>query len=658
MSLYNQQELDAQIQAAASPIEQVDIINEWAYSLRLSNPTLTGELAQRAREMATRQHYTAGVARAWRNIGISNATLGNLEQSLSDFQNAWALYNELEDKEGLAMVTGNIGSIYQQLGQPDKALEWQFRSLELAEDLGLKQWVSNTLGNIGNIYTSLHQYEIATKFYEDAIKLKQELNDLSGLAIVYGAYGTIHEYQSSHQTALEYQQKSLEYARQTGDKMLIGYPLLYIGSIQKNLGQYGTALRSLFEALAIFEEIGNRRALASTFVHLALLYLEMGQLEDAEEHVNRAIDIARDISSRNLECDGLRCLAQVAEKKGDFRKAFEQHKLYTQLHLEILDLSNKQILENLRIRYNFENAEKEKEIHRLKNIELVQANLAIQTQKEILESMVKELQANTQLLNQQTKDLLISLQYARKIQESIFPDESQIRTVFPNSFIWEKPKQIVFGDFCWIAEKNGLLLAAAADCTGHGVPAAILSIIGYFLLNEIVLSKGITEPAKILNQLHSGMRQILRQSNPTNNSEQSRDGMDIALCCIDTQMKEIQFAGAYNSLFISKRGQVEEIKADKLSVGGDQKEVFRIFTNHRLPYFGGETLYLCTDGFMNQFGGNEQKRFQSKRMKELFTKYRAYDMTEQAALFEKEFNEWKGTNEQTDDVLILGIRLN
>ncbi|MCS7073195.1 MAG: serine/threonine-protein phosphatase, partial [Bacteroidia bacterium] len=193
------------------------------------------------------------------------------------------------------------------------------------------------------------------------------------------------------------------------------------------------------------------------------------------------------------------------------------------------------------------------------------------------------------------------------------------------------------------------------DATGYSVPGAMLSIMGNHLLNDIVNQKEISEPAKILTQLHYSVRSTLHQSHE--GELDSRDGMEICLVAIQPIAKELQFAGAYLPLYILRRNIVEEIKADRLAIGGIQPEKYRIFTNKRQPLATGDTIFLLTDGLTNQIGGDWGKRFTTKRLKECLSKLGNMEETEQITKLKKEFYAWKNDHEQTDDLLVIGIKI-
>lgn len=275
---------------------------------------------------------------------------------------------------------------------------------------------------------------------------------------------------------------------------------------------------------------------------------------------------------------------------------------------------------------------------------------AIKRENKILEEKVEE---RTQELAQKNKDITSSIQYAKRIQLAILPPLEQIFKHFPESFILYKPKDIVSGDFYWFGVKNGKKIIAAVDCTGHGVPGAFMSMIGHNLLNQIISENGITQPDEILNALHRGVQAALKQGT---NVVDTSDGMDVAICCIDMKTNELQYAGAYRPLFIVNGTKFEKIEADKNPIGGSQLDAERKFTAHTVKINKGDTFYMASDGYADQFGGEKGKKFMVKRFNELLLAMQSQSMEEQCQTLDKTFENWRGSYQQIDDILVIGLR--
>jgi serine phosphatase RsbU (regulator of sigma subunit) len=261
-----------------------------------------------------------------------------------------------------------------------------------------------------------------------------------------------------------------------------------------------------------------------------------------------------------------------------------------------------------------------------------------------------------QKIEAQHERIIASINYAQRIQQAILPATEDISIVFPRHFVLLKPKNIVSGDFYYFQEKNDLSFLAVADCTGHGVPGALMTMLGHEILNEIIQTKGITSPDLILNELHLQVRKSLKQKERQNN-----DGMDISIVVIDRANQELRFAGAKNSLVYLQGNQFFVLKGDREPIGGKQLEMQRIFTKQIVPIHPESpmTLYLFSDGIIDQFGGGEKKKFGSQRLRELLLKLAEMPMPEQKKWLDETIEQWRGeSNEkQTDDILVLGVRL-
>lgn len=280
---------------------------------------------------------------------------------------------------------------------------------------------------------------------------------------------------------------------------------------------------------------------------------------------------------------------------------------------------------------------------------------AIQDQRNILSAVNNSLQEAYLEIEEQKKHIEDSIHYARRIQMAILPPEDNVKELIPDSFILNMPKDIVSGDFYWLTKANDKIMVAAVDCTGHGVPGAFMSIVGFNQLNYIINTKGITRPSEVLNAMNQGVTKTLRQ---TRVSSAVRDGMDICLISIDKENQIIEYAGAYNPLYIfHNNNKFSKIEADKSPVGGYIGEKLISFKNHEYAYSKGDMIYLFSDGYADQFGGVEDTKFMLKRFKDLLQKIHNEPVEEQKLILYKTHKEWKGDGYQVDDILIIGIRL-
>ena len=290
----------------------------------------------------------------------------------------------------------------------------------------------------------------------------------------------------------------------------------------------------------------------------------------------------------------------------------------------------------------------------LSSIRAYNAIMTIESYRQNLEQKVIE---RTQTIELQKKKILDSISYAEKIQRSILPTEEIIQKYFPESFILFRPRDVVSGDFYWINSINkSTVMLAAADCTGHGVPGAFMSMIGNTLLNEIVATKQITNPAEVLTQLNFGIIEALTKHAGTEDAQ--TDGMDISICKINFEDNTLEIAMANHVLIIYNKGNIEIIMGNGDSIGG----IFSMrkapdFINHTITFESGMRIYMFSDGIIDQFSGYNNEKFNRKRLENIITKHANLSMQEQGRKIEQEFLDWKGEHAQLDDVLLLGIQL-
>ncbi|MGB0881737.1 MAG: SpoIIE family protein phosphatase [Vicingaceae bacterium] len=275
----------------------------------------------------------------------------------------------------------------------------------------------------------------------------------------------------------------------------------------------------------------------------------------------------------------------------------------------------------------------------------------IERTAEVVEKQ-KEVELQNEKISELYEEVTDSIKYAKGLQEAILPPQEFVERSMPDSFILYKPKDIVSGDFYWVEEKNDKVYFAAVDCTGHGVPGAFMSIVGYNALNEALRTND--DPASILDGLNKGISKTLH-----NNAMGSttKDGMDLALCCYDKKTKELQYAGAYNPLYLIRGGEVNQIKADKFAIGGYYEDPSKKYTNHTIQLEKDDYVYVFSDGYADQFGGPKGKKFMYKRFRDHLLALKGKEMDDQKIYLDKTLEDWKGPLEQIDDILVIGIHV-
>ncbi len=291
----------------------------------------------------------------------------------------------------------------------------------------------------------------------------------------------------------------------------------------------------------------------------------------------------------------------------------------------------------------------------------------LQEANHVVEKAFHEIEEKNQKLEAAYKDIRDSINYARRIQQAILPNINDVYKALTQSFVYYKPKDIVSGDFYFFSEKNKKIMLGVADCTGHGVPGAFMSMIGHDILNQIIMEKGITSPSDVLDHLEASIRSALKQDME---DSEIKDGMDIAIISMEsgargseknsTQLPTLlQYSGAFRNLYLLRKDgtEVEEVRADKNSIGGMITGEPKKFSNHQIYLNKGDSFYLFSDGYCDQFGGPGGKKFMSRQFQKLLFGMRHLSMKEQEEALDKTFREWRGDLEQVDDILVIGVRV-
>lgn len=269
-----------------------------------------------------------------------------------------------------------------------------------------------------------------------------------------------------------------------------------------------------------------------------------------------------------------------------------------------------------------------------------------------LHHALEELKITKKLVEEQHKSITDSINYASRIQDAIIPKYEDLKDKFADVFVYHEAKDIVSGDFPWLFENNQATYIAAVDCTGHGVPGAMMSLIGHLLLNDIARHESI-DPASLLSHLHWGVVKTLKQAV---DGKQTADGMDVAMCRIDRDRNEVQFSGAHRPLYHLTDGGLQIYSGDRFPIGGNQYKGKNAFTNHAIRVKAGDSIYFFSDGLTDQFGGTEGRKFGAQRVRDILSENAHLDMRGQHERLRAAFDDWKGSHKQIDDLLVIGIK--
>ncbi|MFN8239826.1 MAG: SpoIIE family protein phosphatase [Bacteroidales bacterium] len=283
-----------------------------------------------------------------------------------------------------------------------------------------------------------------------------------------------------------------------------------------------------------------------------------------------------------------------------------------------------------------------------------QLRVLVATRKKLREKeqALELMESKSAELEFKNKRITDSLVYAKRIQEALLPSEVYLKKWFPESFIFYKPKDIVSGDFYWIGRQGGKYFMVAADCTGHGVPGALMSMIGHDLLEKIVIGEGVSQPADILGRINKSLEETFTREK--NVGTIMRDGMDMGICSIDLKAKKIEYSGSFFPLYLIRDDHLMEFKGDKSTLGMAGPDFS--YTNNEIELQKNDTIYMFSDGYADQFGGEENKKFMYRRFRYLLVNIHKFPMADQKSILEENINTWMGNTSQIDDILVMGIR--
>ena len=650
-------------------------------ALKLSTVIVNG-----TKQSGVKQIAQKGKASAYNNIGVTYYNQGNFPEALNNQLVSLKIREEIGDQAGIASSYNNIGNVYYDQGNYPEALKNYFASLKLREAIGNKKDIATSYNNIGIVYDSQNNYPEALKNYFVALKIFEALGDPQGIAHSHNNIGVTYKEQGNYPEALKNYLASLKIREAIGDKDGIAYSYHNIGNIYCAQGNYPEALHDYFASLKIREAIGDKAGIATSYNNIGIIYTKQKKYKEAEEYLMKAKELSKEIGYIEYLRDSYSDLTNLDSAKGNFKGAYENYKLHI-LYRDSLDNeeTRKKTVQS-QMTYDFEKkeaatkSEQEKKdavaaaenkrqrlffwliaavamavaviaviifrslriTRKQKNIIELQKNEVLQ-QKEIVEQQKK-------IVEEHQKEIIDSITYAKRLQEAILPPTSYVNEHLPDNFILYKPKDIVAGDFYWMEELDNIIFIAAADCTGHGVPGAMVSVVCSNALNRAVKEFHLRDTGKILDKVTELVLETFAKSD-----KDVKDGMDISLLSVNNAARQINWSGAYNSLVYIPNGEAIEVPADKQPIGKHDNR--KPFTVNSIPFQTGTVFYLFTDGYADQFGGPKCKKFMYRKMQKKLSDISSKPMSEQKKILDETITEWKGNNEQVDDICVIGVRL-
>ncbi|GAB4333857.1 MAG: hypothetical protein OHK0038_10350 [Flammeovirgaceae bacterium] len=617
-----------------------------------------------------------------------------------------------------------MGIVYRNLGNYPLAMESFLQALYISEKQNLMIEQAYSLNNIGELYRLQEDYEEALNYSRKSLEIFEKIKHKEGLSYVTTRIGEAFLYNKKIDSAIFYLEKSLKIKEELRINSHIAISYWRLGQVHQLLGSPDEALLYYDYALIYGDTLKDFHFFAELTESIARAYIAKNQLNRARFYAQKAINISKKINFKENIKDASQIMAEIYLKMQKTDSAYFYLTLYTSLRDSLKGTESNRKIATSKMYYEFQKKKTEvehiKKEHRLQimirngfivgflivsvmffllyqnnrqkkkvNEELVHQKIALENTNEELTSVLNLVQQQKKIIEKKNEDITGSIAYSKRIQTALLPSAEDMSKAFPEYFLIYKPRDIVSGDFYWVyiipksTETIDMtfpkVIFALADCTGHGIPGAFMSIIGNETLNHIIKVNKVFEPDQILFLLDKEIRHILQQQNNENH-----DGMDIVVSVIDQEKRHLTFAGAMNPLFIVQKSQhhqqenskdnlqqvfqhpsqedsfieIIELKGSKYPIGGmSNKE--KIFEKQNIDLQEDAMLYYATDGYQDQFGGKKRKKFMVKRFKELLVKSYHLPMRDQKNYLEGTIQEWmnEGNEEQVDDITVVGIRI-
>lgn len=646
-----------------------------------SDPELALEYATKELELAGEDNIMK--VDALNDIGQALYYMDQYEEAIGNLNNSLEISRTAKYESGEAKALFNLGDMYILMGKYSQAIDHLSNGLQIFEKVKDEEGIADCLNSLGLINSNQGNYEQALDYFNRAL---EHGNDVSkGDSYTYMA--EMYLEMEAYRDAQLYANMALEAGKKNEDNYVVSSSLDVIGHVYSIEEDYQKAIKSFAEALKIKMELEDSQGMAETMIELALNYKAMGVLDSTNIYMQRAFNLATEIGAGEETRSASLEMAKLKAGEGMYDSAFYYQKKFIEINERIMnEQASKKIAE---MEADIAARKQEEEINLMKKekefqqkmftlyiigglvIFLFLTGFVIVTMKRyrekkkanaVLEEKNNIIEEQKEHLEEKNNEIIDSINYAKRIQDAILPPDSLFSQAVPGSFILYKPKDIVAGDFYWLemslpasTESDSIdILFAAADCTGHGVPGAMVSVVCHNALNRAVREFALRNTGKILDKTRELVVETFEKS-----EAEVKDGMDISICNMKIGDNEtmLQWSGANNPLWIIRKDstEIEEIKADKQPIGKFTDE--RPFTSHDITLRKGDAFYIFTDGYADQFGGPKGKKFKYKPFKELLVAIQNKSMEEQCSMLDREFEAWRGEMEQVDDVCIIGVRI-
>lgn len=680
---------------------------------------------RKCQDLRSTLHDTIGLIDLFVAKGLYYSNHGKHQQALKYFNKSLKYANGINYQKGIAEAYNNIGYVYNNNGQIDLSLETYFKGLLIQEQIEDLKGASSTLNNIAYIYFQQENYKKALEYWQKSLKYRMQTKDKDLISHSLLNLGSVYFRLGDTPKALEYFEKSYEIQLANNDKLAGAYSLNNIGFIYNQQKDYKNAEKYWNKCLKIRREINDKKGQVYSLQNLSSLYINIKKNDLALITAQEAVKLSNQLGILSLSQASYFRLYQVQLKRKFYKEALNNFIQYSNLKDSILNETNTQSLAERDAKYKYDikqiadsisytkeikikdlNLSKQKAIVQKQKIQqyalsigLVliliililgyrnlkskqKANLLLQKQKNEIEAQTSELYSRNEEIQSQRDeisyrkdeiekihaDVKDSIVYAKNIQNAMLPNKKLLDNNFSDSFVFFKPKDVVSGDFYWWSEVEGQTIITAADCTGHGVPGAFMSMLGISFLREIVNKEYITHTGVILRRLRKEIVKSLKQKEKSDLLTVN-DGMDMSLVSINHKNNILQFSGANNPIYIITKNKRAlsgyesiqgfdgffELKPDKMPIGLYDK--MDRFTTQEIQLEKGDQIYLFSDGYADQFGGPKGKKFKYRAFKKLILQHSNRPMIEQREILFSTLKSWQGIEEQVDDLVVLGIKI-
>ncbi|MFP4023623.1 MAG: tetratricopeptide repeat protein [Thiohalospira sp.] len=652
---------------------------------------------EKSLEISETQDFAEGKAAALNRMGNTYQLMGQYEQALKFYQQALIINKEIDNNQEIARNLTNLGSIFRMFGNYEQAINQHLEALKIYEELQNNEGIAWSALNIARLFKMMKNYDKSIEYINQSLKIYRKIEEDNrvrvGVTLCLKEFGDVYSEMGDFDKAIEYINRVLDMNKQSGNNLGVANSLSMLGKIYFDAGEYQKATSFLKRAKSLKDSLNDHTEITSILRYLGKINLIKGNVSQATQDLKNSLEFAINQNLKEDVKEAYLALSELYENTGNNPKALEYYKLYTGLK----DSLNNQKISELELQYEFDkvqrqiefeqkqkDAEQEARLQKQKiftwvfvagfifvfifsvfiyksyqrkkrtNIILTQQKKEIEQQKDEIEAQRDFVTKQRDQIAHQNEIITDSIEYAKRIQSALLPQESYLDTLLPEHFVFMKPKNIVSGDFFWVTEKQGKIIVAVADCTGHGVPGAFMSMLGVAFLNEIVNNSTKTSPGLILNRLRDYIIESLHQEYGYSGS---KDGMDMALISIDKKTLKLEYAGAYNPVFIIRNSELNELKGDKMPIGIHAVKVDKEFSNHQFQLQKNDMIYLFSDGYVDQFGGKDGMKLKMKPFKELLLEISDKNMVYQLKKLESYIENWQGDYSQLDDMIVMGIRV-